>query len=120
MHKVLNVPTPMASNWEHMTLTRESMLLCKKHIDVCVELYPNQDMISLYPGFMALLTGQEWKFPPFFGTFDPSCPNKNWILTQEQINEKFNEGYVSVKRVNYKKDCPLKTYIKKEILKNEQ
>jgi hypothetical protein len=66
---------------------------------------------------MALKTGQPWMFPPFFGTFDPfnRINNHNLIITIEQVEQKLKEGYCSIKRVNYKKNCPIKTYIRSTI-----
>jgi len=93
MYKIFGIETPMASNWESACLTKESMRLCKENIDIAINTYPNCDLISTFPGFMALKSGQKWKFPPFFGTFDPSNPKpKNWILTEEQecLLEKIN------------------------------
>lgn len=114
LHKVLGVENAMVSNWESATLTKEAVELCQKHIGTCLKVYPNQDKIQTFPGYMALLTAQPWMFPPFFGTFDPSnkINNCNVIITIEQIDQKLKEGYSFVKRVNYKKDCPLKEYIR--------
>lgn len=109
----LKVPTPMASNWEGAILTKESMKLCKDHIQTSIEKYPNTDLISLFPGYMALLSGQPWEFPEIFCTFDPSNkPEYNKIVTIEQLLTKKGQGYYSVKRVNYNKDCPIKTHIR--------
>jgi hypothetical protein len=67
---------------------------------------------------MILLSGQQWEFPPYFGTYDPSNkPNYNWVITINQIVEKFNQGYFSVKRVNYPKNCELKQFIRQNYMK---
>jgi len=118
MFKIFGIENPMASNWECGTMTPETMMLCKENIDKSLEIYPNNDLISVFPGFMALLSLQEWDWPPFFGTFDPSCSQKNKIITNEQIDQKYNEGYFSVKRVNYSKDCPIKDYIRSKYMGN--
>jgi len=118
IYKNYDIKTPMASNWECLTLTKESMLLAKKNIDICTEAYYNQDMISIFPGYMALMSGQTWEFPAHFGTYDPSNRNqKNQILTIQQVNSKFEDGYFSLKRVNYKKDCSVKDYIRRNLMK---
>ncbi len=118
LYKELNIDMPMSANWECATLTNKSMLLAKQHIDLCVSLYPNHDMINVFPPYMALLSGQKWEFPAYFGTYDPSNTNhpKNHLLTLEQVNNKREQGYVSVKRVNYKKDCPIKNYIRNTLM----
>lgn len=109
----LNINTPMASNWEGGVLTKESMKLCKDNIQKSIDKYPNQDLISLFPGYMALLSVQEWKFPQIFCTFDPTNkPEYNNIITIEQLERKRNEGYFSIKRVNYDRNCPIKSYIR--------
>ncbi len=114
LYKILGIELPMSANWECATLTNKAMVLAKEHIDTCVNLYPNMDMINVFPPFMALLSGQEWEFPKHFGTYDPSNTNqpKNNIITIEQLEQKHKEGYYSVKRVNYKKECSIKDYIK--------
>jgi hypothetical protein len=113
LYKVYGIKTPMASNWECLTLTKESMLLAKENIDSCADMYYNQDMIGIFPGYMALMSGQPWEFPAHFGTYDPSNRKiKNQILFTQQVVEKRNDGYFSVKRVNYKKDCPIKNFIR--------
>jgi hypothetical protein len=118
MDQILSVDGAMVSNWEFAHLTNETIKLCTQYINECIKIYPNQDKIQTFPGYMAIKTGQPWLFPPFFGTFDPSnrINGHNWIITEEQINQKFKEGYASVKRVNYTKDCPLKSYIKEHII----
>ena len=118
MHEILDVPFAMVSNWEFAFLTKEAIELCQKYLIDCEKIYPNRDCIQLFPGYMALKTGQPWMFPPFFGTFDPSnrVNGHNQIITKEQIDQKFKEGYSSIKRVNYKKDCPLKEYIRRTII----
>ena len=113
-----DIETPMPSNWECLTLTSEAMLLAKENIDSCVETYYNQDMISIFPGYMALMSGQPWEFPAHFGTYDPSNRAlKNPMLFPQQVAEKRSNGYFSVKRVNYKKDCPVKQYIRETYMK---
>lgn len=117
LYRLYDIATPMASNWECATLTREAMLLAKKHINSCTTAYPNQDMISVFPGYMALLACQQynqtWKFPKHFGTYDPSNRAiKNQILFPEQVDLKRQEGYYSVKRVNYTTNCPIKQHIR--------
>jgi len=118
LYSVLDIPTPMASNWESGTLTQEAMLLCKKYISTAVNMYPATDLISLFPGYMALKTNQAWKYPAFFGTFDPSNrPQYNHVISQEQVIMKYNEEYSSIKRVNYSKDCPIKGFIRNNYYK---
>lgn len=109
--------TPMPSNWECLTLTKEAMLLAKENIDLCVKIYPDLDMISIFPGYMALLSGQPWEFPKHFGSYDPSNTERTHFLTDLQIDNKYNEGYYSLKRTDYKKNCFLKQYIRKEYMK---
>lgn len=112
----LGIDNAMISNWEYAFLTKETINLCQKHINDCLQIYPYRDCIQLFPGYMALKSEQPWLFPPFFGTFDPSnkINNCNWIITHDQIDQKHNEGYCSIKRVNYKKDCSLKEHIRKK------
>lgn len=113
LYKKYNLDNPMSANWECATLTKESMLLAKQHISSCLEIYPNEDMINIFPAYMALLSKQEWKYPAHFGTYDPSNPQpKNWILTLNQLLDKKHCGYYSIKRVNYTKDCPIKEYVR--------
>jgi hypothetical protein len=117
LYKNYNIETPMASNWECACLTWESMLNAKKLLSICTTTYPNMDMMSIFPGYMALVSKQNWEFPKHFGTYDPSNPQpKNWLLTTEQIIQKYNDGYFSVKRVGYKKDCPIKSFIKRNFM----
>lgn len=117
LYKVYNLKTPMPSNWECLTLTKESMMLAKNNIDSCVNMYYNQDMISIFPGYMALMSGQPWEFPSHFGTYDPSNKKlKNQVLFIQQVEEKRKEGYFSLKRVNYKKDCQIKDFIRKNYM----
>jgi hypothetical protein len=73
-------------------------------------------MISVFPGYMALKTGQPWQFPPFFGTFDPSNRDNNFnhIIRIDQVIEKKKAGYLSIKRVDYKKSCPVKQFIREQ------
>jgi len=118
LYKEYGIELPMVGNWECMTLTKETMLLAKKHIDKCLEYYPDNDMINVFLPYMSILSGQKWEFPPHFGTYDPSNrPHFNWIITVEQVNRLFSEGYFSLKRVNYKKDCDIKNYIRTNIMK---
>jgi hypothetical protein len=114
MYKIFDIKTPMVSNWECGTMTSKTMRLCKENLEKSIELYPNLDLVSLFPGYMALKSEQEWDWPKFFATFDPSCKEKNWILTTDQVCQKHNEGYFSVKRVNYSKDCPIKQFIRNQ------
>jgi hypothetical protein len=118
MNTILDIPNAMVSNWESAYLTKETIELCHKHLVDCINIYPNRDCIQLFPGYMALKTGQPWMFPPFFGTFDPSnrINNHNPIITQEQIDQKLKEGYALIKRVNYQKNCVLKEYIRSTIM----
>jgi len=116
MYEIFGIKNPMASNWECATLTKDVMILCKDNIDTVTETYPNADLISVFPGYMVLKSNQVWKFPSFFGTYDPSNKIKNSIIKIEQIDEKLKNGYSSVKRVNYSKDCQLKNYIRKNIM----
>jgi hypothetical protein len=118
LYKVYGIKTPMPSNWECLTLTTEAMLLAKENVDFCVETYYNQDMISIFPGYMALMSGQSWEFPAHFGTYDPSNRSlKNQITFPEQIIEKRNAGYFSIKRFNYKKNCPAKEFVRKNYMR---
>ena len=117
MYKHCNIKTvPMPSNWECLALTKEAMLLAKQNIDICTNLYPNEDMISVFPGYMALLSEQLWKFPKHFGTYDPSNKDRNHLLMEEQVIRKHGDGYYSVKRVNYDKDCRIKKFIKSKYM----
>lgn len=118
LYKEYGIELPMSANWECLTFTKEVMLLAKKHLDKCIEYYPNDDMINIFLPYMILLSKQEWEFPPYFGTYDPSNkPKFNHLLTQEQIINKHNEGYFSVKRVNYSKTCELKNFIRQNYMK---
>lgn len=112
LYKEFGINNAMASNWECASLTKEAIIQCKSNIDICDKYYPNCDLISMFPGYMALKTGQDWKFPSFFGTFDPSCTQKNHIITIEQVKQKKAEGYYGIKRVNYSKNCSIKNYIR--------
>jgi DNA-directed RNA polymerase subunit L len=118
LYKEFNIELPMSANWECLTFTKEVMLLAKKHIDKCLEYYPNDDMMNIFLPYMILLSKQPWEFPAYFGTYDPSNkPNYNWVITINQIVEKYNQGYFSVKRVNYPKDCELKQFIRQNYMK---
>jgi len=117
MYKEFKIALPMSANWECATLTNKSMLLAKENIDKCVEIYENVDMINVFPGYMALMSGQNWEFPNHFGTYGPDNPSKNWIITLDQIIEKHNTGYFSIKRVNYNKNCELKQFIRDNYMK---
>ena len=118
LYKKYDIETPMPSNWECLTLTKEAMLLAKENVDSCVETYYNQDMISIFPGYMALMSGQTWEFPSHFGTYDPSNRTlKNKKLFPGQVIEKRDAGYFSVKRVNYSKHCPVKQFIRETYMK---
>ena len=46
------------------------------------------------------------------------CHTRKVFVTAgyQNIDEKFKEGYSSVKRVSYKKDCELKEYIRNKIM----
>ena len=110
LHEALGVNDAMVSNWEYAFLTKETINLCHDHIRSAKSIYPNRDLIQLFPGYMALKSGQLWKFPPFFGTFDPSnrINHHNHLITTNQIDLKYSAGYTSVKRVNYsqkKRSC---------------
>lgn len=108
----------MASNWECLTLTKEATLLAKENVDTCVEAYYNQDMISIFPGYMALMSKQPWEFPAHFGSYDPSNRAlKNHFLFPQQVIEKRNEGYFSVKRTNYSRHCPIKNFIRNNYMR---
>jgi hypothetical protein len=117
LYKEYNIELPMAGNWECMSLTTESMLLTKKHLAKCLEYYPNQDMMNMFLPYMAILSGQEWEFPPHFGTYDPANKQKNRILNIPQVQWLVDEGYFSAKRVNYKMDCPVKTWVRENLMK---
>lgn len=108
------IENPMASNWESAYLTKKTVRLCIENIDKCIELFPDKDLMSIYPGYMALKSNQPWQFPPFFGTFDPSnkINNFNYIITEEQVKKKMIENYCVIKRVNYSKECPIKNFIR--------
>jgi len=120
LNKALDIENAMVSNWEFAYLTKEAIELCQEHLEFALNFYLNRDLIQIYPGYMALKTGQLWMFPPFFGTFDPSnkINNHNHLITNSQIDQKYDEGYCSVKRVGYKKDCNLKQYIREKTYKN--
>ena len=119
VYKEYGIETPMASNWECLTLTKESMLLAKENIDTCAKTYYNQDMISIFPGYMALMSEQPWEFPAHFGTYDPSNRTlRNQVLFPEQVVEKRNAGYFSMKRVNYKRYCPVKQFIRENFMRD--
>lgn len=112
------IEQPMSANWECLTITKEVMLLAKQHIDKCLQYYPNQDMINIFLPYMILLSKQPWEFPSYFGTYDPSNkPNYNWVITKQQIVQKHDEGYFSIKRVNYKMNCELKQFIRENYMK---
>lgn len=118
LYKQYNIETPMPSNWECLTLTKESMLLAKQNVDSCLQTYYNQDMISIFPGYMALMSGQPWEFPAHFGTYDPSNRAlKNHFLFPEQVEQKRSEGYFSVKRTNYSRHCPIKNFIRQNYMR---
>jgi len=94
------------------------MLLAKENIDSCVETYYNQDMISIFPGYMALMSGQPWEFPAHFGTYDPSNRAlRNQITFPQQVEEKRTSGYFSVKRFNYSRHCPVKQFVRETYMK---
>ena len=111
---LLGVEYAMVSNWESAYITKETIKLCIENLDTCLSVYPNKDRIQTYPGYMALKTGQPWLYPPFFGTFDPSnrINGHNRIITQQQVIQKYNEGYCSVKRAGYTKNCLIKEFIR--------
>lgn len=113
----LNIPTPMASNWEGACLTKEAIMLCKENINKAIDKYPNCDLMSVFPGYMALKTNQKWNFPSFFGTFDPSSNNKSHLITIDQLEIKHKEKYSSIKRVEYGKGCAIKKYIRENYYK---
>lgn len=118
LYKEFGLETPMSANWECLTVTKDVIFLAKKNLDKCLEFYPNEDMINIFLPYMILLSKQEWEFPPYFGTYDPSNrPNFNWIITIDQIKEKHKENYFSVKRVNYQKNCELKQFIRQTYMK---
>ena len=117
-YKELGLETPMVANWECMTLTNKTMLLGKQYIDKCLEYFPIGDMINLFLPYMALLSGQRWEFPPHFGTYDPANkPHFNKIINVDQVINLKSDGYFSVKRVNYKRDCQIKDYIRQNLMK---
>ena len=94
------------------------MLLAKENVDSCAETYYNQDMISIFPGYMALMSKQPWEFPAHFGTYDPSNRAlRNQLLFPEQVVEKRNDGYFSMKRVAYKRFCPVKKFIREHFMR---
>ena len=93
------------------------MLLAKENINLCLEVYPDKDMISIFPGYMALLSVQSWQFPKHYGSYDPSNNERTHFATESQIDRKHKECYYSIKRTNYSKDCSLKNYIRREYMK---
>lgn len=115
LYKEFNIDLPMSANWECMSVTKEVMKLAKKNIHKCIEYYPNLDMMNIFLPYMVLLSKQRWEFPPHFGTYDPSNNEKNFIITNKQVIDKFNDGYFSVKRVNYNKNCSVKSFIRKNL-----
>lgn len=118
LYKELGIELPMISNWECISFTKEVMNLSKKNLLTALRIYPNRDLMNVYIPYMILLSKQKWEFIPHFGTYDPSNPEpKNFIITIQQIINKRNEGYFSVKRVNYNKNCPIKNYIKQNFYK---
>lgn len=117
LYKELGIDLPMISNWECMTFTKEVMKLCKEKLDIALKIYPNRDLMNVYIPYMILLSKQQWEFIPHFGTYDPSNPQpKNHILSIEQVINKKEAGYFSVKRVNYSKNCPIKHYIRENLM----
>ena len=117
LYKEFDIKQPMSANWECLTFTKEVMLLAKKNINKCLEYYPNDDMMNIFLPYMILLSKQQWEYPPYFGTYDPSNrPSFNRIITKEQIIDKHNKGYFSIKRVNYSKNCELKQFIKQNYM----
>ena len=114
LHKAMDIKDPMVSNWEAAYLTYKTVTLCAENLYLCNNIYPNQDRIQTFPAYAVLKSNQEWRFPPFFGTFDPSNPmyHKNQIITLDQLEDKYKKEYAIVKRVNYKFDCPIKKYIR--------
>lgn len=116
MNSLMGVENAMVSNWEFAFLTDRTIDFCQEYLNQALSIYPNRDLIQIFPGYMALKTGQPWMFPPFFGTFDPSnrINNHNYLITEEQITQKRLKGYSSIKRVNYKKNCPIKQFIKEK------
>jgi len=118
LYKELGIDQPMISNWECVTFTKEVMKLCKENLGTALRIYPNRDLMNVYVPYMILLSKQQWEFIPHFGTYDPSNPQpKNHIITIEQIDNKRNDGYFSVKRVNYSKNCHIKNYIRENLMK---
>ena len=117
LYKELGIDLPMISNWECITFTKEVMLLCKEKLEIALKIYPNRDLMNIYIPYMILLSNQEWEFIPHFGTYDPSNPQpKNHLITIQQIIDKKNEGYFSIKRVNYGRSCPFKEYIRQNLM----
>ncbi len=118
LYKEYGIDLPMSANWECLTVTKEVMLLAKNNLDKCLEYYPNDDMINIFLPYMILLSKQPWEFTPYFGSYDPSNrPKFNRVITKEQIINKRNEGYYSVKRVSYSKTCELKDFIRQNYMK---
>lgn len=74
-------------------------------------------MISIFPGYMDLMSGQRWEFPKHFNTWDPSNKQRNHTLFLQQVDKKYKEGYYSIKRVNYDLNCPIKEYITNRYMK---
>jgi hypothetical protein len=118
LYKEFEIETPMVGNWECNIITKEVMKLAKDNIDKALQYYPNTDMMGLFLPYMVLMSKQEWEFPAHFGTYDPSNrPKFNHLTTIEQVNKLKQEGYFSIKRVNYKKECQIKEYIRKNLMK---
>ena len=93
------------------------MKLCKENINIALKIYPNRDLMNVYVPYMILLSKQQWEWVPHFGTYDPSNPEpKNRIATISQVINKREEGYFSIKRVNYDKNCTIKEYIRNNFM----
>jgi hypothetical protein len=64
------------------------------------------------------MSGQKWQFPSHFGTYDPSNPMpRNWIINISQIIQKHSDKYFSIKRVGYSKHCPMKEFVRSNLMK---
>jgi hypothetical protein len=117
LYEKLGIELPMISNWECVTFTNEVMKLCKSNLNTTLSVYPNRDLMNVYVPYMILLSGQRWEFIPHFGTYDPSNPEpKNYFITKEQIVKKREEGYFSIKRVNYSENCHLKNFVRENYM----
>ena len=113
MYKKFELLNPMSANWECLTFTKEVMILAKDNLEKIYEFYNDTDLMNIFIPYMVLMSGQSWQFPPHFGTYDPSNrPVLNYLISTTQIKDKRKDGYFSIKRVNYSKNCILKEFVR--------